>query len=134
MGTFLDIAIGNSKKLQNLPQNLLDVSKIEINSLSLHKEEFYLNDLIIDIIKEYGENSLNQGCFDFVFDGSGNYILVYVDKNMICQVITNLIDNSIKFISKGNAISITVEQRKSDKAANNPDKHVVVVCPCKRYW
>jgi len=50
---------------------------------------------------------------------------------MICQAISNLIDNSIKFISKGDTISITIEQRKTDNAANNPDKQVVVVVHAK---
>lgn len=77
------------------------MSKIEGNSRGLHREEFYLNVLVIDIIKEYEENSINLGYFGFVIDGSESYILVYADKDMICQVISNLIDNSEKFISKG---------------------------------
>src|SRR5215213_6669718 len=125
--TFLDIAIRNSKKLQILTQNLLDVSKIESNTLNLYKEEFYLNELVVNIIKEYEENFFNLSYFGFVFRGCDNDILVHADKNRISQVISNLIDNSIKFISTGDTISITTERRKIDGVGNNFDKHVVVV-------
>jgi signal transduction histidine kinase len=125
--TFLDIAIRNSKKLQILTQNLLDVSKIESNTLNLYKEEFYLNELVVNIIKEYQGNSFNLSYFGFIFRGCDNDILVHADKNRISQVISNLIDNSIKFISTGDTISITTERRKIDGVGNSFDKHVVVV-------
>ena len=123
----LDIAVRNSKKLQTLTQNLLDASKIESNSLNLHTEEFYLNELVLNIIKEYEGNPFNLTYFCFVIRGCENDILVSADKNRMSQVITDLIDNSIKFISKGDAISITLEQRKIDSVGNSFDKHVVVV-------
>lgn len=124
----LDIAVRNSKKLKTLTENLLDASKIESNSLNLHKEEFYLNELVLNIVKEYEGNSFNLNYFSFVIRGCENDILVHADKNRISQVISNLIDNSIKFISKGDAISITIERRKIDGVGNSFDKDVVVVC------
>ena len=45
--------------------------------------------------------------------------------NRISQVISNLIDNAIKFISKEGRITITVEKKKSNIASDN-DAMVVV--------
>jgi len=42
--------------------------------IGMHRGEFNLNVLVIDIIKEYEENSINLGYFGFVFDGSESYI------------------------------------------------------------
>jgi len=50
---------------------------------------------------------------------------VYGDMNRISQVISNLIDNAIKFISKEGRITITVEKKKSNIASDN-DAMVVV--------
>jgi signal transduction histidine kinase len=124
---FLEIAVRNSKKLKTLTQNLLDASKIENNSLNLYKEEFCLNDLVSTTIKEYEENSFNLTFVSIVIRGCGDDVLVHADKNRISQVVSNLIDNSIKFTSNGDAISITIERREIDSVGNNFDKPVVVV-------
>src|ERR1051325_10168340 len=47
-----------SKRLQRLTEDLLDVTRIESNSLSLKKEEFNLIDLLSSCIRDY-ENQLN---------------------------------------------------------------------------
>jgi signal transduction histidine kinase len=107
---FLDIAIRNSRRLQILIQNLLDVSKIENHSLNLNKEEFYLKELALNITREYEANTFGLNHFSFVLNSPEDDILIYADKVRICQVISNLIDNSIKFNSKGGIVSITIER------------------------
>ena len=52
----LDIIIRNTKKLKKLTEDILDVTRIESNSLNLYKEGFALDSLILDIVKELGEN------------------------------------------------------------------------------
>ena len=53
----LDIVISNAKRLKKLSEDILDVTKIESHSLKLNKENFNLNDIILDIINNY-RNSL----------------------------------------------------------------------------
>ena len=48
----LDIVIRNTKKLKKLTEDILDVTRIESNSLNLYKEGFALDSLILDIVKE----------------------------------------------------------------------------------
>jgi signal transduction histidine kinase len=107
---FLDIAIRNSRRLQILIQNLLDVSKIENHSLNLNKEDFYLKELALNITREYEANTFGLNHFSFVLNSPEDDILIYADKVRICQVISNLIDNSIKFNSKEGIVSITIER------------------------
>jgi signal transduction histidine kinase len=91
----------------------LDVSRIESNSLNLSKEKFYLNDVIINIIKDHEDTfCLFHNC-KFLFHSSCNDFLICADKNRIIQVISNIIDNSLKFIPEGGGIiSITTEKIK----------------------
>src|SRR5215212_1737760 len=43
---YMDVIIRNAKRLQRLTENILDVTKIESQSLKLDKERFNLNDII----------------------------------------------------------------------------------------
>ena len=56
----LDIIIKNTKKLKNLAEDLLDVSKIESNSLTLKKEKFDFNQLMLNVITEVQNNLAQQ--------------------------------------------------------------------------
>ena len=123
-----DIVYRNSKKLKILIQNLLDVPKIESNSLKLYKEKFYLNEFLLDIIKDY-ENTYSY-FHDYKFhlkSSENNDFLIYADKNRITQVIYNLIDNSIKFITEGGIISIISEKKKIDSHDYNKEIALIAI-------
>jgi signal transduction histidine kinase len=125
--TLLNVAARNSKKLKILTQNLLEISKIESKSLKLNKEKFSFNELVIELIKDYEESVLsNSTNLKITYSSSYNDLLVYADKDRICQVITNLIDNSIKFISNEGVISITAEKKKRNDHDNGTQEMVVV--------
>ena len=88
---FLDIIIRNAKRLQRLTEDILDVTKIETKSLSLKKELFNLNEVILNTIadsknmiaKDNKGNGLILQLKDFQ-----KSILVKADKNRISQVIS----------------------------------------------
>ena len=100
--------------------------------LRLEREHFELDRLILDVAKEFS-NSLDKDKkvkFEFDFDVSDIPFTVYGDKDRIAQVVSNLIDNSIKFTSKdgnerkGNdgekTISIIIEKTKTNKKRGSP--------------
>lgn len=121
----LDIIISNTKRLKKLSEDILDVTIIESHSLSLNKENFDINAIILNIVNDY-KNRLNKKVIKFIYDFSSEKITVYADKNRISQVISNLIENSIKFISeekKEGLISITTEKKNN---IDNSQKMVVV--------
>ena len=95
----LDIVISNAKKLKKLSDDILDVTKIESHYLQLNKETFNLNDIILDIINNY-KNSLHDKIIKFEYFFSIDNVIIYADKNRISQVISSLIENSVKFISE----------------------------------
>ena len=49
---YVDVILRNGQRLGKLVEDVLDVTKIESQSLELHKEHFDLNDLIINIIDD----------------------------------------------------------------------------------
>ncbi len=121
----LDIIIKNTKRLKNLAEEILDITRIERGALSLNKETFSLNDLIIDIIKELQKIMDNSKKIMFDHDiHTGDSVLVYSDKNRIRQVLYNLIGNSIKFIPKEGIISLRIKKTQS---GDGNDKEIAVV-------
>lgn len=119
----LDIVIENGKKLHALSENVLDVTRIEGNLVRLNKELFDVNQLIVEVVKNFESSIRKDKQVNFLYNNSKE-CYVYADKQRIAQVISNLLDNSIKFIfnKRGGLISITVEQKKEDGI------DVIIVC------
>jgi signal transduction histidine kinase len=125
----LDIIIKNANRLKRLTEDILDVTRIESNKLYLNKEPICIGELLHCIIKEFqhglGENNKNIKFKQHFNSIDSNKIIVVADKNRISQVISNLINNSIKFISKeyrkdvlDGIITIIVEKTKIDSKEN----------------
>jgi signal transduction histidine kinase len=111
-------------RLQRLTEDILDVTRIESNSLNLKKKQFNLNEIILNSISD-SRNQIQKEHKDniklellSIEDG----ILVEGDKNRLNQVISNLLSNAIKF-SKENGGTITIRVQKKD---NNDDVLVSV--------
>ncbi|MER5174705.1 MAG: sensor histidine kinase [Candidatus Nitrosocosmicus sp.] len=121
----LGIVIKNTKRLKNLAEDILDVARFESNTLYLNKEKFSLDELIHCIIKEFQNNMDSNKKIKIEFNNN-NYesILVYADKNRISQVISNIINNSIKFILKEGTIYIYIDKIKNN--GNDTSKKVVI--------
>jgi two-component system, OmpR family, sensor histidine kinase VicK len=119
----LDAIIRNAKRLQRLTEDILDVSKIESQSLKLNKERFNLNDVITNVIDEMMINrseSKNEKNDDDNNNIKLEYrpkdIFVEADRVRVTQVISNILSNAIKFTKgKGSMIFITIEKKQNQE-------------------
>jgi signal transduction histidine kinase len=111
----------NAERLQQLIEDILDVTKIESQSLHLRIQKFNLNHLISSVISEHKNMIERQQCHKkIVFDFKDD-INIEGDKGRISQVVSNLLSNSIKFTKEEGSIIITSEQKKEG------NKNIVVV-------
>jgi len=96
----------NAKKLQRLAEDILDVSKIESNTLNLKEEKFNMEDVVSSVISDF-ENGGIKGTGELfptvkiVYKAKEqipNYgpIIVKADKTRISQVLSNLLSNANK--------------------------------------
>ena len=107
----------NAIRLQRLTGDILDVTRIESQTLRLNKEEFNLNELISTVIQDC-KSQIDSEKIKLVYEHrSVNNIIVNADKHRLNQVISNLISNSIKFTQgECGMISITTKKEQDNKA------------------
>ena len=89
----------NAERLQRLTNDILDVTRIESQTLKLNKEKFNLSDLLSNIVQDYKNNiEKSNGNVRLVYNefNKGSFI-VEADRERIIQVISNLLNNAIKF-------------------------------------
>ena len=109
----IEVIIRNAKRLEGLANSILDVSRIESQSLILNKEQFSLEELLSSLISEYNESQEGKKLL-FEFKEHRRSIIVKADKYKVAQVVSNLVNNAFKFTNKEQEgiISITVKERR----------------------
>lgn len=104
----------NAKRLQHLTEDILDVIRIESNTLILHKEEVDVCEKISNVIDDIKDQINDPGKLRVVFNQPKNPVYVSADKTRLYQVIANLLNNAIKFTREG-TISINVEDKENSQ-------------------
>jgi two-component system, OmpR family, sensor histidine kinase VicK len=109
----------NAARLQKLTDDILDVTRIESETLMLKIEPLNLDDLISNIVEDY-RNQIERNDDDVRLfyepktTDSGS-IIVEADRARIIQVISNLLSNALKFTKKeeGGSIYVTAEDKEN---------------------
>ena len=91
-----------TQQLLQLINDIVDVAKIESNSLSISYSEFDLNDVLYEIEESFNNMNKNKN-LEIIFDTDGAVFpcIIYSDITRIQQIINNLIGNSLKFTEFG---------------------------------
>ena len=115
---FLQVILRNCYRLYRLTEDILDVTKIESETLKLNKERVELNEIIGNVINDYKEivskKRYGSDHITLAFEPSKENIFVNVDKGRLTQVLSNLLDNALKFTKEGNII-ISIKKLKNEK-------------------
>ena len=122
----LSIIIRNAKRLKELTENILDLTRIENQSLNLQKEIVNIDDLILKTLEDIKSQTNYKKSIKLIYDdskkGSSSPLLVEVDRGRLIQVISNLVSNAIKFTKEEDTITVATEKR-----SNNMDLLLVRV-------
>lgn len=98
----------NIGRLKKLIEDLLDISRIERNKLELHYSLVNLNDLVKDSAEFYEKLAEEKG-IKLKYSIPKTDINLFIDADRINQVISNLINNAIKFTEEGGRVSIEIK-------------------------
>jgi signal transduction histidine kinase len=115
---FLEVILRNCYRLYQITEDILDVTKIESQTLKLNKEMIELNEIIRNVVNDFKKiiNEKRYGSVQvrIVHEPSKDIILVNADKGRLNQLLSNLLDNALKFTKEGNII-IAAKKQKDDK-------------------
>lgn len=105
----LEIARNNVHRLTVLIDDLLDFAKLEAGRMRLEKGTWALAAVIEEVVDSMKGLAAKKGVR--LSAGSGvSGVTVFVDKIRVVQVLTNLVDNAIKFTPSGGRVHISCEK------------------------
>jgi signal transduction histidine kinase len=121
----LEIILRNANRLHQLTEDILDVTRIESQILQIRKERFNLNDLILSIVEHYRKQIANSNV-KVIYESGNGITLVEADRQRMIQVISNLLDNALKFTQEGTVTVTTIERKDDGDGAGGGEAEVIV--------
>jgi len=99
--TYVKIIKSSSDSLLGLINDIIDLSKIEVEKINIKKTEFSVNEVLLELFASY--NSKPKDEIKLIFDNHSEKEQIYLhsDPLRFKQVFINLIDNSLKFTEIG---------------------------------
>jgi PAS domain S-box-containing protein len=99
----------SADRMAGLIGNLLNISKIEMGSLSLHRQRVKMHDLLSDAFESITQQSKGSS-LEFQLRLPAEIGLVAVDKDLLRIAVDNLLTNAIKYNRPGGTVTLSAEE------------------------
>lgn len=106
---YLDIALGQSRKVGRLAQELFELARLESGTVQPDPETFSLPELVQDVLQKC-ELAAEARAQHLVADFAQDLPPVHADLGMIERVLTNLLDNAIRHSPAGGRIEVVLRK------------------------
>ncbi|ADG07168.1 HAMP domain-containing sensor histidine kinase [Kyrpidia tusciae] len=103
---FLELIHREARRLEQLVRDLLDLSRLESHLTTLHRRPVDLAEMARDVVQDYGYAAEQAGT-DLYLDKEGD-CRAEVDPDRVRQVLSNLIDNALKYTPAGGRVDVRV--------------------------
>jgi signal transduction histidine kinase len=124
---YLQVIVRNSHRLHRLVEDILDITKIESRIFKLNTELIELNEVIANVVVDFENIIKNKNSkVQILYEPNRNKIFVNADKTRLTQVISNLLDNSLKFTQEG-FIIITTRITKNKEKDDDKDRVIAII-------
>lgn len=97
LARFLQKTASNTERLANLVHDLDEISRLESGEQPLYKQNFIIHELIKEVYETLYHKAEQKNIKCTIKKGTEQPVMVFADKEKIRQVLTNLIDNAIKY-------------------------------------
>lgn len=106
---FVEKILYNANRLTNLAKDLSEISRLEAGTLQLSRGRFHVG-RVYDEVRESLELAASQKNVELRIDVEAGAELVDGDRDRIRQVVTNLVDNAIKYGEPGGWVRLGAER------------------------
>ena len=110
---YLNIVSVEVKRLSRLVTSMLNLSKIEAGELEMKRINFDISQLVINCMLTFEQEIEKKNIDIDGFDKIGQ-TMVFADRDMIYQVVYNLVDNAVKFTNENGTISVYAHEDKNN--------------------
>ena len=109
---YLNIVLDETDRLTKLTNDILLLSKMENNTIKADRTVFDLHKVIRKILLQFEQKIIDKK-IDFTLLIDRHELFVDADMNQIQRVVTNLLDNAIKFCSPEDSVIVETTIRKN---------------------
>ncbi|MCK4781790.1 HAMP domain-containing histidine kinase [Candidatus Parcubacteria bacterium] len=122
----------NSKRMEDLINDLLTVSRLEQGQLPFKKKEISLDSLTEEMISGF-DSFVKASNIKLTFKSEKKPFLIYTDPHQLKIVIENFLDNAIRYIHKKGEINVYLSARGKDAYFEVKDNGVGIPKKDQRY-
>ena len=102
---YLQVIVGETRRLNKLIRELLDLSQLESGNFPLNRQVFDINELIRRVLIRF-DDTVEEQKQEIAVEFRQERAMVVADPDRIEQVVINLVDNAVKFTGPGGSIRL----------------------------
>ena len=100
-------------RLETMVENILDLTRMDRQSLRVNPERLAAEEVIGQVLQVYEESAQKRG-IELRNHARGPLPPLWADKNHLIQMLTNLVDNAIKYTPRGGQVWVAAREEAAD--------------------
>jgi PAS domain S-box-containing protein len=96
-------------RLETMVENILDLSRMDRHALRVQPELLDAEEVIAQVLEVYEETAKKRGV-ELRDHVQGSFPPIWADKNHLIQMLTNLVDNALKYTPRGGQIWVATRE------------------------
>ena len=115
---FIDHVISNSERLKDIMDNIIDIARFDVGQISLSLAPCRIDELLLELEENFSlrlntSKIKNRVCLVLKLPSNIQNLELYTDRMRLYQLLSNLLDNAIKFTDHG-VIEFGIEKREGN--------------------
>jgi len=100
-------------RLETMVENILDLTRLDRRTLNVHQEMLSAEEIVAQVLEVYEETASNRG-IELTNRVRAQVPSLWADKNHFIQMLTNLLDNALKYTPRGGTVWVAARSLGGD--------------------